>query len=379
MRLILAALAAALALPAFAQEIRFATYNASLNRGADGELAMALSAGDDEQALAIAAILARIDADVILINEFDYAPDNGALFRDNYLADLGYEHLFIAPSNTGIASGLDLNGDGAAVTEPGSFDYAADAFGFGTFPGQYGMLVLSRFPIDTAAVRTFQTFVWADMPGARLPELEGESYYSAEVLEVFRLSSKSHWDIPILVGDARIHFLVSHPTPPVFDGPEDRNGTRNADEIRFWADYITGAEYIYDDAGVTGGLPRGAHFVIAGDLNSDPFDGDSLPGAAQQLLDLPEVNVAMTPASDGGWEALDQGGPNESHIGSPDEDTADFGEENGPGNLRVDYVLPSQGLDIIAAEVFWPTDGPGVTLIEASDHRPVWIDVVILD
>ena len=25
-----------------------------------------------------------------------------------------------------------------------------------------------------------------------------------------------------------MHFLVSHPTPPVFDGPENRNGLRNA-------------------------------------------------------------------------------------------------------------------------------------------------------
>ena len=49
-----------------------------------------------------------------------------------------------------------------------------------------------------------------------------------------------------------VHFLVSHPTPPVFDGPEDRNGPRNYDEIRFWADYSprTGG-YIYDAPAAT--------------------------------------------------------------------------------------------------------------------------------
>jgi hypothetical protein len=74
------------------------------------------------------------------------------------------------------------------------------------------------------------------------------------------------------------HFLTSHRTPPVFDGPEDRNGLRNADEIRFWADCVTPGpgRHIYDDQGGRGGLHPSALFVVAGDQNSDPFDGDSL-------------------------------------------------------------------------------------------------------
>jgi hypothetical protein len=137
----------------------------------------------------------------------------------------------VAPSNTGIPSGFDLNNDGAV----GGPD---DAFGFGFFPGQFGMVVYSKYPIVGA--RTFQEFLWKDMPGALLPvdPTTGESWYSPEELDVFRLSSKSHWDVEIEIGRKQVHFLVSHPTPPVFDGPEDRNGTRNFDEIRFWADYI---------------------------------------------------------------------------------------------------------------------------------------------
>ena len=103
------------------------------------------------------------------------------------------------------------------------------------------MAVFSKYPIDTAGARTFQTFRWADMPGALLPidPATGQSWYSPAELEVVRLSSKSHWDVPIQIGSGRpVHFLVSHPTPPVFDGPEDRNGRRNFDEIRFWADYV---------------------------------------------------------------------------------------------------------------------------------------------
>jgi len=123
------------------------------------------------------------------------------------------------------------------------------------------------------------------MPGALLPvnPATGQPWFSSAQLEVVRLSSKSHWDVPIDFYGRTVHFLVSHPTPPVLDGPEDRNGRRNFDEIRFWVDYLRpgrAARYIYDDAGVTGGLQAGAPFVIAGDQNSDPLDGDSVPGAS---------------------------------------------------------------------------------------------------
>jgi hypothetical protein len=131
------------------------------------------------------------------------------------------------------------------------------------------------------------------------------------------------------IGKKTVHFLVSHPTPPVFDGPEDRNGTRNYDEIRFWADYITPgkAGYIYDDNGQWGGLKPGSLFVIAGDQNSDPNDGDSIPGSIQLLLDHPLVNTKVTPASEGAVEAsLLQGGANLTHISDPAYDTADFAD-----------------------------------------------------
>ena len=183
-----------------------------------------------------------------------------------------------------------------------------------------------------------------------------------------------------------MHFLVSHPTPPVFDGPEDRNGRRNHDEIRFWADYVRpgrASAYIYDDAGQQGGLAPGARFVIAGDQNADPLDGDSVPGAAQLLLEHPRVNTSVTPSSDGAVDAAArQGGANLTHRGDPAFDTADFADST-PGNLRVDYVLPSRPLRIVDAAVFWPTaDDPLFRLVgdfpfPSSDHRLTWIDVTV--
>jgi hypothetical protein len=376
--------------------IRFATFNASLNRNTAGRALADLSAPGNAQAAAVAEIIQRVRPDVLLINEFDYYaptaehPDGPLVdaFRDNYLAvgqngaaAIEYPYAFVAESNTGIPSGFDLNNNGVV----GGPD---DAFGFGFFPGQFGMAVLSRFPIDHDAIRTFQHFLWKDMPGALLPDDPATpapaDWYSSDELAVFRLSSKSHWDVPVDVGHRTVHFLVSHPTPPVFDGPEDRNGTRNSDEIRFWADYVTpgpASAYIYDDEGSWGGLAPGDLFVVAGDQNSDPLDGDSIPGSIQQLLDHPLVNTTITPESEGAVEASAlQGGANTSHLSDPRFDTADFAD-GAPGNLRADYVLPRRNLRIVDAAVFWPVLADplsaltGVFPFPSSDHRLVWVDV----
>ncbi len=369
--------------------VRFATFNASLNRFNAGNLASELAAPGSAQPATVAEIIQRTRPEVLLINEFDFdaAGLSAERFRDNYLAvsqngadPIDYPYFFVAPSNTGIPSGFDLDNNGS-VGGPN------DAFGFGFFPGQFGMAVYSMYPIDYAHIRTFQHFLWKDMPGALLPDDPNTpapaDWYSAAELDVFRLSSKSHWDVPIVIGRKTVHFLVSHPTPPVFDGPEDRNGTRNFDEIRFWADYVIPSRggYIYDDNGVHGGLTPGAMFVIAGDQNSDPVDGDSIPGSIQQLLDHPLVNNRVTPSSEGAvQQAALQGRANRTHLGDPAFDTADF-SDTAPGNLRADYVLPRKNMLIEGAGVFWPLNTDpffplvGTFPFPSSDHRLVWIDV----
>jgi 5'/3'-nucleotidase SurE len=376
--------------------IRFATFNASLTRSNSEDLINDLSTPDNAQAKAIAEIIQRNNSDVILINEFDYDAEGEAirLFQENYLEisqngakAVEYPYVYLAPSNTGIDSGFDFNNNG-------TLGEADDAFGFGFFSGQFGMVLLSKYPIVEENVRTFQNFLWQDMPGALLPDNpdtpEPNDWYSSEEVEVFRLSSKSHWDIPININGEVIHVLASHPTPPVFDGTEDRNGRRNHDEIRFWSDYITSGNgnYIYDDNGNFGGLDSEAKFVIMGDLNADPFDGDSTDDAVLQLLNNPQINISITPNSQGGPDAtIRQDSNNLQHIGNPAYDTADFGEIEfgGPGNLRADYVLPSYNLEIINAEVFWPeSDEPNFDLVgdfpfPSSDHRLVFTDVNVAD
>jgi 3-phytase/alkaline phosphatase D len=371
------------------EKVRFASFNASLNRFNAGDLAAELSAPGSAQPDTIAEIIQRTRPDVLLINEFDYDAGDVALdgFHYNYLmvphgdaVPIDYPYRFVAPSNTGIPSGRDLDKNGS-VGGPN------DAFGFGFFPGQYGMAVYSMFPINFDDIRTFQFFLWKDMPDAMLPidPDTGESWYDEGDLEVFRLSSKSHWDVPIQINGKTVHFLTSHPTPPVFDGDEDRNGTRNNDEIRFWADYVIPSRsgYISDDNGIPGGITPGDPFVIAGDQNSDPFDGDSVPGSIQQLLEHPLVNTKVTPASEGAVEqAILQDLANDTHVGDPAFDTADF-NDFAPGNLRADYVLPRKQLRIVDAGVFWPLeDDPLFRLVgtwpfPSSDHRLVWVDVTV--
>lgn len=362
--------------------VRIATFNASMGLEEEGELARRLATGDDPGLRKLAEILQRVRPDVVLLNEIDYREDidRADLLQASYLAvpqggqqPIHYGHSFTGPVNTGVPSGLDIDMNGS-TGDP------ADAWGFGHFPGQFGMLVLSRFPISSEQVRTFRTFLWHRMPGALRPLREdGADYYDDDTWKRLRLSSKSHWDIPIRLGkDNVIHLLASHPTPPVFDGPEDRNGTRNHDEIRFWADYISGDRdgYIVDDQGIQGGLGRGYNFVIAGDFNADAVDGDSIPGTVAQLLAHPAIEPSCTPVNEGGAQAAQaQGQANDRHQGDPAHDTADF-SDGSTGNLRADYVLPSTGLEVLGCGIFWPAAGSdGDHLLDFTDHRLVWVDV----
>lgn len=356
--------------------LRVATFNVSMEARNYREGTADLSARVLRQALEkgapqiehIAHIIQAVRPDIVLLNEFDYSEPPYAsveLFKQRYLnrgaRAIDYPYVFTSAVNTGELFPVDLDGDGA-IRRP------ADTYGFGYFPGHYGMVLLSRYPIDESAVRTFRLFRWQDMPGALAPELDGKPYYSQAQWQAMRLSSKSHWDVPVQVGDRRLHILASHPTPPVFDGPEDRNGRRNHDEIRLWLDYISGtADYLYDDKGRYGGLAAGADFVIAGDLNASATEGDGSRAIMRALLSHPNI-ADPKPISDGARQRRPDQSGSEYH-------TADWG-------MRADYVLPSSGLTVSGAGVFWPARGEPMSewvkdRQTSSDHRLVWVDLVL--
>ncbi len=368
--------------PVHAETLRVATYNASLTRSGPGLLLQDILRGKSRQIANVAAIIREVRPDILLLNEFDHDLDAVALdaFRTLLAGSsegIDYPYYYAGPSNTGLPSGVDLDGDGT-TTDP------ADAYGFGRFPGQYGMALLSRFPIDPDQTRSFQNLLWSGLPDAQLPtNTDGSAFPSPEAHAAFRLSSKSHWDVSIATPDGPLRIFASHPTPPVFDGPEDANGLRNHDEITFWTRYLDGYAPV-DDQGRTSS-PGKTPFVILGDLNADPMDGDGRLQGIRALLSHPRVTDPEAKSAGALQAARDQKGANTKHKGDPALDTSDWNDTRGPGNLRVDYALPSSDLVVEGAGVFWPdTDDPKASLLSAgkrptSDHHLVWVDISFPD
>ncbi len=372
------------------QKLRVATFNVSmeaLNYGDNktfdatnidsNELSLALQA-NHPQIRNIAEIIQRINPDIILLNEFDRIDNSANNIRDfinNYLGvsqhnqqTINYPYFYQGKVNTGVKINSKSNRDKTNKILP------VDAHGFGYFVGHYGMALLSKYPIETNILRTFQKFKWHDMPNALKPITPNtkQPWYTEDIWQALRLSSKSHWDIPINVNGEIVHILASHPTPPVFDGPENRNGNRNHDEIRFWFDYINikQGDYIYDDDHKKGAMKTNQRFVIVGDQNASTVEGDAIMTKTSQgiiaLLNSDKIQDPLPTSA---------GGKNHS-IGNKYSlyHTASWG-------MRADYVLPSTyGFTIKNSGVFWPQQHENTyRLIKnrqaSSDHRLVWVDL----
>ncbi len=354
--------------------LRIATFNVEDVRSEQ------LETNDDARLKQIAAVLQRIRPNIVLLNEIETAqtdgPSNAEKFAYNYLAVSQGEGLrpllyntYTPDTNTGLHSGFDLDNSGSADPNiPERSDrqtdahrtYGNDCYGFGTFPGQYGMALLvdRRLTIDYDAIRTYQNFLWKDLPDAKVPFYsDGSPWYSSEEWDAFRLTSKNFADVPVtLPNGTTLHALISHPTPPAFDGDEQRNVFRNHDEIKLIRAYIDNEQALYDDEGGLGGLEDGTPFVILGDLNADPTDGSGFEMTLfTQLFSSPKLARDTHPASDIKLDRLDR------------TDTARFG-------LRVDYVLPSHSITITETGV-WRDAGSFEHF--PSDHFPVWADVIV--
>lgn len=325
--------------------------------------------GSDPQVSAVVAVIAQVSPDILLLTGFDY--DHGlhalcSVVDQLGKADTNYPYLFANPPNRGMASALDLDGDGWMGS-------AGDAQGFGEFAGQGGMALLSRYPIATQDVRDFSRFLWADLPDANLPHAKGAPFPSRQALAVQRLSSTALWDVPVdLPGGGQLRLLGSYAGTPAFDGPEYRNARRNHDEVTFWRLYLEGG-LIAD--------PPEENFIVLGNANLDPNDGLGMRSAITNLIRHPNIQDPEPRSKGGAQAARLQGGANENQTGDPALDTADWRDLDGPGNLRVDYVLPSTVLRVQETGVFWPASQDPLHQVLsnqgvlASRHALVWVDI----
>ncbi|WP_322863527.1 endonuclease/exonuclease/phosphatase family protein [Aeromonas allosaccharophila] len=417
--------------------VRFATFNLSFDRTAAGMLTgeLALTRTEQDALLArlaegslsgatetkaknvqqirnVAEIIQRTRPDVFLLNEFDNDGKGESTadlkaFNDNYLAHaqhaevtaISYPVMQNFATNTGLMSGYDLNLDGNINNGPD------DAWGFGNYHGQYAFAVMSQYPIDTKQIRTFQHFKWKDMPGEKNPIIDdcnnpkvkipasrqcGDAWYSDAAWQQYPLSSKNHADVPVRIktekGEEVIHFLISHPTPPIFANAARHTVKHNRAEIAFWNDYVKGLNYMTDDQGTKGGLAKNAKFVIAGDLNADPQTGDGDLTAIQALLDNALMNQAITngtliPISEGGPECVSKGADCKRNLDRPNPERI-----TNSSVLQLDHVIPSANLNAVKSGIFWPASFEagyhlvydaklGIAKGVSSDHRMVWVDL----
>lgn len=298
-------------------------------------------------------VLAALDADVVLLIGLDWDARLAALdalAAALEAADQPYPHRFAPRPNTGVPTGLDMDRNGR-LGEP------RDAQGWGRFPGQGGMALLSRLPLDIPAARDFTGFLWADLPGHTMPPDTPQAERAIQ-----RLATTGHWEVPVILPSGRrLTVLAFAATPPVFDGPEDRNGRRNHDEAAFWLRLLDGS------LSTQGLPPPEGPLVLMGTANLDLADGDGNPAALAALTSGP-----LRDTSPRGTAARSDPG----QRGDPALDTALY---NRVGGLRVDYLLPSPDLKVRDSGVLWPPeeDPLSATLDQAGRHRPVWLDLAV--
>ena len=329
--------------------MRIATYNPEMTDQGPGLVLQSLRRGDDPKMIAIAAVIVAVSADVLLLTGLDYDAMGltlGALAENLATAGAVYPYQLALRPNTGMATGFDLDGNGR-LGEP------RDAMGYGRYAGAAGMAILSRYPIDTANIRDFSAYLWADLPSNLMQD-------AAPIRAIQRLSTTGMYAVPVLLpGGKSLKLLAYYATPPVFDGAEDRNGRRNHDETAFWLRLLDGQ------------LPFAAPlplFVVLGQPNLDPADGEGRPAALRALLAHPALQDLAPRGTSGRSDAKQRG--------DAAMDTALY---DAIGGLRVEQVLPSADLAVAASGVLWPppSDPMTATIATASRHRPVWVDITL--
>ncbi|MEM6310695.1 MAG: endonuclease/exonuclease/phosphatase family protein [Pseudomonadota bacterium] len=300
-----------------------------------------IARGEDPQVGAVIEVIHAVAPDILVIGGFDWDFENRAVAAfQKELATAGHAmpYAYAPQPNRGLPTGLDLDQDGR-LNEP------EDRQGFARFTGADGLALLSRFPVQTEDAIDLTPLLWSDLPGALLPYPNQPEGLGAAM----RLSTTGHWVVPVQVPDQPIVWIGSfHATPPVFDGPEDRNGRRNHDEVAIWSQLLGD---LLDTK-----IPSG--FLLAANSNLDPNAGDGRRRAMANLLADPRL---IDPLQSSSYGLV----------------TVDW-QRDDLDPMRISYVLPDTSFKVLDAGVFWPAidEDMAATVATASRHRLVWVDVV---
>lgn len=246
--------------------LRVATSHISLEGSSAADVQATLVGGEEPEAQDLAALVQQVRPDVLVLTgvpydeshrladtlNSDYFSDGDARAADGH-EGFAYPHMYTAPTNSGVDSGADLDGDGFIGGD-------GDSLGRGDYPGHYGMIVFSQAPIDADEARTFQDFLWDDLP---------ENSMSEELSEVERavlpLFGSTLWDLPVSIGEDTVHVIAAARTTFGF---VEADPALLHDQRRLIDDYLSedpaDGAYIYDDEEDSGGLGS-QRWIFAGD------------------------------------------------------------------------------------------------------------------
>lgn len=287
--------------------LRVATIATNLSGENPEDLYRELLGGDHAEASRVADAITAAKPDVVVLTGMDAEPNAVAAFQAEYLGsdqddrpNLNYQYSYLAVGVKGQQSGADLDGD-RVVGGPG------DAWGQGAFSEQGSTVVLSRYPIDQAAVSSVTELKWKDVEDNQLKDSKLKGALAASI----PVMNNGLWDIPIQFGSERIHVVAAQTEP--LESSYDFAASRQNDELRVVADYLNGADYVRTDQGRQAKSLNGKHVVLTGSLaqRSDSFAG--VDALARQLgADRPLNSSGNYLIPSQNWSIIGQG-----RIGGP--------------------------------------------------------------
>ena len=256
-------------------KLRVATFDVNLSAKQQGQLGADLAGGASTEAAQVAKAIQQADADVVLLTGIDADEAAARSLNNQYLKHaqdggraVDYPYVYAGPTNKGTPSGADLDND-QVVGGP------ADAWGYGEFPGQGAMVLLSKHPIDAQHVQTVTKQRWSQMPGNTMPQ----SGLNGTIAEAMPVMESGLWDVPIKVGGSTVR-VIAVQTDQVRE-ELTHSAPRHSDQLRIVGDWLSAADYLQDDRGAAPGNHQ--PYVVLGELGRNHGNNQAVDDMLENL------------------------------------------------------------------------------------------------